>query len=257
MLNVCFGESECGLIKCALRNQKTESSYMYLGYGAINPEDFMKSREKWFCKIYPGCSKMTLKRIAAKERQCFNRIMKIARREKELRVWCANNPNSRCGLYHLAYSLQGFDCKIFVVEMPAEVGFRDVGWDKGWAEADCEDVVNCLPLQREIDEVERNMYIRAWEKLVDENFELRVNIDGELASVAEDYLDNEILSRALVDKDIKLGHLVGVALGKSSHYMTAGFAESRIEAMVDKGIITVVKRDCDNNYNTILRVVSQ
>lgn len=74
MINVCFGESERGLIKNALKNQKTETSYTNLGYGTIDSKNFTKSREEGLTKIYPCCSELTLKGIVIKERQRFDRI---------------------------------------------------------------------------------------------------------------------------------------------------------------------------------------
>ncbi len=259
MLNVCFDGGEYGLIRIAMAGEKTNYSYTDMDCGKISHDDFNEARKGWIDRIYSFCTEREKSKTLKDEHTRFNEIIKVAKRDGELRVWRAKNPATMCGFLHLMYSLQNIDCKVFVVDMPDCLGDREAHWDKSWSEIEPDDVRICLNLQREISRIERDKYVQIWEQLSSENAELRVIIDGVLTSVPIDYLDDEILSYAPRDVDFKLGTLIGISLGNCSHYLSWGFIESRIEAMIDKGIIEVIERNDDPKYNgtTVIRVQSQ
>ena len=48
MLNVCFGDSERGLISYALDGEKVMYGLIYLEYGGIHPDSFKKDRSDSF-----------------------------------------------------------------------------------------------------------------------------------------------------------------------------------------------------------------
>lgn len=258
MLNVCFDGGEYGLIRVAMAGEKTNYSYTDMDCGKIHPYGFDEARREWIYNIYSYCSEKEKSKTLKEEHKRFNDIINSAKRDGELRVWRAKNPATMCGFLHLMYSLQNIDCKVFAVDMPDCLGDRDAHWDKSWSEIEPEDVRFCLNLQREISVVERDKYVQTWEQLYNENAELRVIIDGVLTSVPIDYLDDKILSYAPKDVDFKLGNLIGISFGNCSHYLSGGFVESRIEAMIDKGIIEVIKKSDDpqNNGTTVIRVRS-
>ena len=244
MLNVCFDECAYGAMKCGLREESTHSYYA-LCYGPIHPESFDEIRKIRINQIYALCTLEERVKMIAEEKQRFDDIIDIAKREKELRIWYANNAADKCGLYHLTHALDGIDCKLFVVEMPSNIGFRDPEWEKSWGEADPDDFADCLPLAREVDMSKRDAWTKKWDKLVAENSTLRILLNGEVTSVPTDYLDEEILSFAPVDVDFKAGYLVGITLGRSAHYIACGYAEWRIEELIKQGKLIVVDRDDD------------
>lgn len=244
MLNVCFDECAFGAMRFGLREESTYSYYA-LCYGPIQPDIFDETRKLRVDRIYRSCSKRERNKIVKEEKKRFDYILDTAKKQKELRIWIANNAGDKCGIYHIVHALQGFDCKVFVVEMPSNIGFREPEWEKAWGEAEPEDFIACLHLARELSEAERENMAQKWEKLVAENSTLRVMIDGEVASVPTDYLDNEILSFAPTDKEFKAGYLVGIALGHMAHFITCGYAEWRVEKLVEQGKLTVVYSDSD------------
>lgn len=240
MLNVCFGDSEAGMLKCALRGETVTYSHRLLDLGGIDAQHFAEGRRKWIDSFFSMCSKRTRSKIWKEDRKRFDQIIETATREKELRIWFASSPHSRCGLYYLVYSLQHIDCQIYVVEMPTNIGYREEGFDKSWAEATPEEARNCLKLERLLSIEERNDISRKWAKLAEENAELRLNVNGEVTSLPIDYLDEEIMSYAPKDKEFKLGNLVGTTLGKCVHAVSDAFISDRIEAMIESGLFVVV-----------------
>lgn len=244
MLNVCFDECAFFTMKLGLREESSHSYYA-LSYGSIKPEMFDRVREKRIHQIYKACSLEERNEMIAEEKQRFNDIIDAAKRDKEIRIWYANNSSDKCGLYHLVHALQGVDCRIFVVEMPSRIGFRDSSWEKAWGEGEPEDFAACLHWARELSREERETMSQKWRKLENENAILRVMLDGEITSVPADYLDDVILSNAPENVDFKAGNMVGYTLGRSVHYITCGYVEWRIEELIKQRRLIVVHRDDD------------
>lgn len=260
MLNVCFGDSEAGMLKCALRGETVTYSHRLLDLGGIDAQHFAEGRRKWIDNFFSMCSKRTRSKIWKEDCKRFDQIIEAATREKELRIWFASSPHSRCGLYCLVYSLQHIDCQIYVVEMPTNIGYREEWCDKSWGEATPEEARNCLKLERLLSIEERNDISRKWAKLAEENAELRLNVNGEVTSLPIDYLDEEIMSYAPKDKEFKLGNLVGTTLGKCVHAVSDAFIADRIEAMIDGGLFVVVgdrpKKAREYYSKTFIRVAT-
>ncbi len=244
MINICFDECVFGAMKLSL-GEKSTYSYNGLCYGKIHPDYFDETRKLRIDRIYSICSQRERNKIFNEDKKRFESLINQVKRDKEARIWYANNASDKCGLYHLIHTLQGIDCKIFAVEMPASTGFRDADWEKSWGEAEPEDFPKCLSLTREIDTKERIELSQKWEKLIAENAELRVIISGEVTSAPVDYLDEKIMEQAPMDGEFKSGYLVGMALGRTSHYLSCGFAEWRVEELINKGALVMVEKNED------------
>ena len=255
MLNICFEGGENSILKLGIPYEECTYSYEDLDLGRIHPNDFDAAREQLIYKPYSPLSESEKREYIEEARKRHNYIIDTVKKNKELRIWCASNPASQCGLFYTIYSLKGIDCRIFIVNMPQDIGCLPPHYDRSWSEVDPDDIEPCLELQREISPPERQIYEQIWEMLSKENAELRINIKGRITSVYANYFDDEILSYAPINKDFKLANLVGAAL-RCTHYLSPNFIEDRIECMVNQGRITVVKRSDDPALNgfTILHV---
>ena len=110
-------------------------------------------------------------------------------------------------------------------------------------------------LQRELLRKERDTIASKWAKLVEENADLRLNVDGELTSVPIDYMDKEIMDAAPLE-EFKMVTLIGFILAHSRHGVNDSFVADRIGALIDKNELTVIKRAKKREqyyYDTILR----
>ena len=257
MLNVCFSGGERTLLRLALPNEEVTYGYEDLDWGRIHPNDFDVSREEVIDKSFAFCSESEKKQMIEEARERHRSIITAAKKHQDLRIWCSSNSASLCGLLYVVYSLKGIDCRIFIVDMPNDIGCLPLEYDRSWAEAEPCDVEPCLSLQREITEPERQVYEQAWERYIRENAELRINLNGRLTSVDVHYFDDEILSYAPIGEDFLLGNLVGMSL-QIPRYLNPSFVEDRIEAMITQGRIAVVERNADPEYNnlTVLRIES-
>ena len=254
MLNICFNGGERTLLELSLPGEEFIHSYEDLDLGHIHPNNFNIAREEWINKTYASYSESEKKHMLNEAHLRHNYIIETAKNTKKLCIWCASNPASQCGLFYTIHTLKGIDCKIFVVDMPSDIGCLPPTHDRSWGEAEPAEIEPCLQMQREMSEAERQIYEQIWEILIKENAELRININGRITSVPVDYFDEYILSTAPSHIDFKLGTLVGYAL-QCSHYLNPNFVEYRIERMISDGMITLVQRSTDPDFNnaTILR----
>lgn len=260
MLDVCFGESECGMLKYALRKNKDGVIYSFRGLelGKIDNDDFIESRRKWIDTFFAICSPKERAKILKEDIARFNEIIETAKKGETLRIWCATTPCAKSGFYHLVYNLQGIDCPILVVDLPADFSsYRsgDESVDHSWGEVEPEMMEKGVFLQRELLRKERDTIASKWAKLVEENADLRLNVDGELTSVPIDYMDKEIMDAAPLE-EFKMVTLIGFILAHSRHGVSDSFIAERIEALIEKNELTVIKRAKkreDYYRDTILR----
>ena len=246
MLDVCFGASECGMLKYALRKCNYGVTYSYCGleFGKISNENFIESRKKWIDFAFAICSPKERAKILKEDVARFDEIIATAKKGETLRIWYASTPCSKSGYYHLIYNLQGIDCPILVVEMPASFSsYRssDESVDHSWGEVEPEMMEKGVFLQRELLREERDTIASKWAKLVEENADLRLNVDGELTSVPIDYMDKEIMDAAPLE-EFKMVTLIGFILAHSRHGVSDSFIAERIEALIEKNELTVIKR---------------
>ena len=248
MLNVCFGDSEAAALRFALHGLQEEvcRSYERLDLGKISIDNMENARWQWMNEF--DAPNGDIKKWWTDTKSCYHRILDTAKAEKELRIWYASSPDSRCGMYQIVYDLRDVDCKIFVVEMPDDVGYRRAPEDKCWSEANPYEMRDCLSLERELNQEEKIFYAGEWERLSQENAELRLNIDGKIASVSIDYLDDEILTHVPKSKSIKFPRVIGSMLGASRHAICDSFVVSRVYAMIEEGRIEITEGSMDDYF---------
>ena len=117
----------------------------------------------------------------------------------------------------------------------------DESVDHSWGEVEPEMMEKGVFLQRELLREERDKITSKWAKLVEENADLRLNVDGELTSVPIDYMDKEIMDAAPLE-EFKMVTLIGVILAHSRHGVSDSFIAERIEALIEKNDLTIIKR---------------
>lgn len=185
VLNVCFSDSDCGLIKMAtLDVANTIMSYTDLDYGYIS-DDFNKSRERWINEFVDEKYKES---FLKSYNENFNRIIKFAKKGNVIRIWVSDNPTSLCGFYHLVNSLKERNCKMIMIKQPEEEGYSYNYWSLN----DWNYIKKCLVLEKELSKEQIEYYSNEWIRLVNENTKLRIMLDGRIVSVEEDYFDEII-----------------------------------------------------------------
>ena len=240
MLNICFHESEAGMLKVALRGEKVSYSYTSLDLGRISLTDFDISRKYWIDALYAICSEQERAQIFEEEKNRFQEIIMAAKQGETLRIWTASAPFSKCGYYHLVYNLRGVDCKILVVEMPKNIGSRSGRLDKAWWDATPDQMSKHKNRQKELSVDERSAIVQEWTKLMESNADLRLNINDKLTNVTVDFFDDEIMSN-VPNGEFRVAKLVGLTLGGCIHTITSYFVADRIRVLIEKGKLKIVQ----------------
>ena len=239
MIDICFGDSERGMLQTALKKRDVLLGYSMLDLGRLAAPDLPSARRQWIDEFFSICSEPRRHRIFQEEQEQVNSILSRAKDGDIPRIWVASCPRSRCGLFQLVYALQDIAETVCVVELPGDTGYQEGGTDRSWGEADPFSAANCLPRQRELTGAERTHFSACWEKLVSENAALRINEGGQIRSVPIDYLDDEIYSFS-PDGEITPTKAAAEMIGRSKHIVTDAFVYGRIEAMIEAGRYEVV-----------------
>ena len=240
MMDICFGDSECGMLRFVLGKRDVLRGWSTLDLGRLAAPDFLSARKQW-CEDFFVCSKWKRLRFFREEKRRAERILARAKRGDIPRIWVASQPSSRCGFYQMVHALQAVADTILVVELPDDTGYQPGGADRSWCELDFPEVADCLNLQRELTVEERSQIADTWERLTAENAELRVNEDGRIVSVPVDYLDEEIYARS-PEGEFPPIRAVGDMIGRSKHMISDSFVSDRLEAMIAAGRYEVVRQ---------------
>ena len=255
MIDVCFGDSERGMLQLALKKRDVFLGYSLLDLGRLAAPDLPSARRQWIDEFFSACPAPKRRRIFQEEQKQVNCILSRAKDGDIPRIWVASCPRSRCGLFQLVCALQGIAETVYVVELPGDTGYREGGTDRSWGEADPFSAASSLSRQRELTGAERAHFAACWEKLVSENAELRINEGGRIRSVPIDYLDDEIYSLS-PEGEITPTKAAAEMIGKSKHVVTDAFVYGRIEAMIEAGRYEVVgnaKPGAGRSGETLLR----
>ena len=217
MIDVSFADSECGLIRLSLRKSASGATFPYrnMDLGKISEDDFILGRRKWTDNLFYNCSKKEKQGIYKEDDERFQNIIDAAKRGETLRIWYSDCAFSKCGFYHLVYSLRDTAATILTVKFPESALNGENKERMSWGHLTPEDVDNFVVLQKPLEENEKKEIINKWERLIEDNAELRISVDGEIVSVSEDYFDDKIM-RYAPNGEFKVVSLVGFILGNSN-----------------------------------------
>ena len=242
MLDICFGDSEGGTIKVALGKKDVVFLYTDLAYGKIDPENFENARIQRLKDYFRGCAASEVISYFNDRKDSFERVLAAAKAGEELRIWCSDCPFSKAGLYHLIYNLQNTNCTIYVIELPAkDNNIESKDRETSWAEMSLRNIAYAALVPRVLTNYDKKSIANKWRKLVDENAMLRLNINGELCSLAEDYLDEDFLNY-LPQGEQTLSNYIGILMLNCIHCIDITFITQRIEHLIAIGKILVIKR---------------
>lgn len=165
-----------------------------------------------------------------------------------IRVWYSDAPYSRCGFYHLCFSLQKYQNEVSVVKLPEYRVRADqsIVCHKNWGEVAAEEFAGFLNCERKLSREEIRMYAISWGILQEDNSPLRAVVNGKLIGVAEDFYDF-LIWKKITSKPIKEGRLIGDILGYNQLGVGDWWYAKRIDHFIENGKIKIVE-DSENSY---------
>lgn len=179
---------------------------------------------------------------------------------EEVRIWYSYNPDELCGMYWLMKQLRPLNCQttIYLVKLPAwEYGKENTMTSKiALSGVSPGEWGNYITLQEKAEPVFLSACAMKWSQLQNENAPLRAMLNGKLQSVSEDIYDSFILREiAEQPEQFKIAIVIGNVLGKYRLGISDVWISSRIDKMIENGILDIIKDapKGDGNYRWILR----
>lgn len=179
---------------------------------------------------------------------------------EEVRIWYSHIPDEICGMYWLMAQLQPLKSQtaIHLVKLPTwEYGRENTVISRnGWGEIAPNEWGKYISLQEEVHPAFLSACALKWRQLQEENAPLRVMLNGQLQSVSEDIYDSFILREITAQKDeFKMAVVIGNVLGKYQLGISDSWISSRMEKMVENGILEVIEDvpEGDLSYRKVLR----
>ncbi len=145
----------------------------------------------------------------------FKALKKQLAAGDDVRIWYDETPETMCGFYAICDYLMDCKNKVYVIKSPRCIKDGQ-GWciASGWGTFNGVPVEPLLPLTRELERGEQQVYAEYWHRLVRENAPLRTVIAGMPISVAEDFYDHFLEEFIPEEEPIKLGKLIFQVPGK-------------------------------------------
>jgi hypothetical protein len=292
VINICFGDSECGMLKYYLdpftkigsyekdyestinrvekavidgivtdeRAVVTQIGVLCLDQGDISSENFEESRKYWIDSYFYGMCKKEVQSIFEEDLKRLENIISKAKDGYELRIWQSKAAYSACAYYFLIDKLLGIDCKVVSIGLkPSYIGFDGKEeYPICWGNVSKDNFLLAIDYVKPLTEIERTALSAEWKRLQTENAPLRIWEEDRVVSVGEDYFDKFILKclEKMPDGEFCEARLVGTVLGTSGHHIKDSYVADRIELMIAKGLLNVTKkagRDQPQYYQFIKR----
>lgn len=185
---------------------------------------------------------------------CLNDLENLKQRAKEgepVRIWYDYSPDGMCGLYFTAAQLKEASVSVSAICLPPwEEDKSAVVQHTSWAEIVPEKLGSYLSLEKELTPAMRNALAMWWTSLQSDNAPLRAVVNGRLQSVDIQFYDEFIWS-AVPDGNFSIARLIGTILSKYQLGIGDWFISQRINVMIKRGALQIVKKD-NRRYATTL-----
>lgn len=266
MIEVLFGEAEAGAMKIAKEKGYVEGSIdgviclaFMLDIGNIDKSIISSYRKELICNMYT--QRNDDKEFLGEIKKAVNlydneqkRLLDFISKGESIRIWYSDAAYSMCGLYYVCSLIKNFSSMVYVVKMPAyiELNNRIIEY-KHWGEIIPEKFNDFLIYEKKVPNLLIDRYSEKWQELKNESSPLRVNINGELIGVPEDFYDFLIYKHSRKLGAVREAALIGDILG--DHPLGVGdfLYASRIESMLKNGSLKIVE-DADKKYKRVICV---
>lgn len=231
----------------------------FLDIGDISDEIDGIERQNIFRKIW-GRFKLDEKeqeQFFQNQRKDMEKLLFAANNGIPIRIWKSSTPYSTCGFYFVCKILKNIDCEISVVSLPeyVQVSENEIVAYSNWGEVDSGKFYQFLPLEKQLSQIEKQMFSERWSELTAENASLRAIVNGKLISVPEDFYDY-VITQNLPDEDFVMARLLGKLIGGYNLGVSDSWYALRIDKMIrENKLIVVENKDISHPYRKVLRKI--
>lgn len=238
MLNICFSESANGILEQAVHEgylieSKTVCIPDDLSLGDISNPKNWDTRRKTMLDLY-----LDQEYIERSCKRCYQEFFDQIYNHEKVLIWYANTPSEFCGLLYTLWLLKETPVAIGAVCCSRTLKRGDNQFSSYYSVSDLrpEEVIRFLPFEVSFSEAEKEEYISEWEKLSDENGELRVYWNETVQTADPSYYDDVIL-KYISTKPQTVADAVGKFMMTEHLGVNDQFVVSRINVLIQKGVL--------------------
>lgn len=265
MIDIAFNNSAAGVVQFsryngALQTEGVLPLLFTLSYGTLSGdlcEAEAKKETIAFRNFIPDLDEKkyikAYKEDLDERRKSLQKLDRYLNQGKNIRLWISATADDRCGLYWLCDRMKNTKSSLYVVSCP---GYE---WNAEkkliccpyWASVEDWSALGAYAQKaRELSSEELELYASLWKEMQTENAELRLLLNDCVIGVGKDFFDNELL-QMITETPKAQGIIVGSFLYKWRG-LSMGFADERIEQLLEEGLIQV-DTDLRDDYGAINR----
>ena len=239
-----------------------------LALGDISDAGFYEGRLAYVYNqmvIELGEEESEARRIVECQLEELEKIVNYAKRGYTLRFWCSYNNEELCSLYYLMNTLRDVDCPIILLNLPQRIrkaNGRFINKLRKWAQLSPEQIGFAISQSNPhfITKDEKERYAQLWDRLKEENGNIRITKDGAVESKPIDYYFGMIELNFPLNKIFKLTRLLSLIYKNEKQrnldFFPYYFWSTQFRIMMERGILRKVK-DVENDrwgYNCWVEV---
>ena len=230
-----------------------------LALGDISDANFYEGRLAYVYNqmvIELGAEESEARRVVDCQLEEFGEIINYAQRGYTLRFWGSYNNEELCSLYYLMNTLRDVDCPIILLNLPQRIrkaNGRFINKLRKWAQLSSEEIGFAISQSNPhfITKDEKERYAQLWDRLKEENGEIRITKDGAVESKPIDYYFGLIELNFPLNKTFKLTRLISLIYKnvkqRNLDFFPYYFWSTQFRIMMDRGILHKVK-DVENDF---------
>lgn len=250
---------------------------IHMGYGVIN-EDFWANREAVVYdyletgnrNINNGADDVYLEpashEIIEKTQDSISKIRAAAEAGDTIVIWYESNGNGRCDFEFVVSQLSDIDCDIIEVRLPArkliiedcdEDAWKtnDAGPFYYWGHLEFADMTAEMKDVHVMTSEEKEQYITEWEVLGSHDYDLRIEVSGELIGMNSSEYDSEIINDLPYGEFVKSDVVMKLFQEYSHKIDEVFFWSNYIDSLVERGVLERLrKHESGFAWDCILRV---
>ncbi|MEG1519916.1 MAG: DUF3658 domain-containing protein [Clostridia bacterium] len=221
--------------------QKITDFDFMLNVGKISDLEFVAARKEGiFNSCYNFNPPYITNAICESELKRFEELIAVAKTRATIRVWVSRVPDILCEFFHLIHCLQGVDCAVVAVELCKS--YVDFEGNKiqpnSFSQIAPQDLCKAISDVRELSIDERDSIAKKWDKLKEENGDLRIIEKGEIVSKSFEYLD-QIIDTYSLKNNVSARKLIFRIMRKT--LMIDSIIGARLEQLIALGKYDCVK----------------
>ena len=251
MLNVCFDSSAAGMLAMTMPGH---AEHVVCLAFALSAGDIAAPLEeggprwqllhRWF-SFSAAHQKDSDTILSSHWHHCTEDLARLCARaaEEPVRIYVDQTPDAACGLLFVAHLLSEAGClAVSAVPLPFYQERPDGTlvhfWS--WNEVSPEEHAALSREEQPLSPSMLRMLSARWQQLQAERAPLRIVLNGRVTSVGEDFYDRFLLD-LLQEGPCTTGELIGRMLGHLELSISDGLLSERIQALIDRGTIRIIK----------------